>query len=121
MALLTGFVTILAVVACGAALAHLRRLDARGQRTLADLSFFVATPALMLLTISEVDLGGELGANLLASVSSLLAAAGIYVAVARLLWRLDLGRVLIGALSASYVNAGNLGLAVGAYVVGDTA
>src|SRR5688572_18519866 len=80
MALLTGFVTILAVVACGAALAHLGRLDARGQRTLADLSFFVATPALMLLTISEVDLGGELGANLLASVSSLLAAAGIYVA-----------------------------------------
>jgi malonate transporter and related proteins len=121
MALLTGFVTILAVVTCGAVLAHLGRLDVRGQRTLADLSFFVATPALMLLTISEVDLGGELGANLLASASSLLAAAGIYVAVARLLWRLDLGRVLIGALSASYVNAGNLGLAVGAYVVGDTA
>jgi malonate transporter len=121
MSLLTGFVAIAAVVGCGAALAHLGRLDERAQRTLSDLSFFVATPALMLLTISRVDLGAELGANLLASASSFLVAGGTYVAVARLLWRLDLGRVLVGALSSSYVNAGNLGLAVGTYVVGDTA
>lgn len=121
MSLLIGFVTIVSVVGCGAVLAHRGRIDERAQRTLADLSFFVANPALMLLTISTVDIGGELGANLLASASSLLVAAGAYVAVARLLWRLDLGRVLVGALSSSYVNAGNLGLAVGTYVVGDTA
>jgi hypothetical protein len=121
VSLLTGFVTIIAVIAGGALLAHVRLVDVRGQRTLADVSFYVATPALMLLTISEVPLGGGLGANLLASAGSLLVAATTYAVVARLVLGVDRGSVLIGALCSSYVNAGNLGIAVASYVVGDTA
>lgn len=121
MSLLTGFVTIIAVIAGGAVLAHVGMVDTRGQRTLADVSFFAATPALMLLTISEVPLGGGLGANLLASAGSLLAAASAYAVIARLVLDVDRGSVLVGALCSSYVNAGNLGIAVASYVVGDTA
>jgi len=121
VSLLTGFVTIIAVIAGGALLAHVRLVDMRGQRTLADVSFFAATPALMLLTISKVPLGGDLGANLLASAGSLLAAATTYAVFARLVLRVDRGSVLVGALCSSYVNAGNLGIAVASYVVGDTA
>lgn len=119
MDLLTGFATIIGVIAVGTALAHAGIVDVRAMRSLADVSYFAAAPALMLLTISRVELDGALTANLAASAASLLAAGGTYVAVARLVWRLDLGRVLIGALSSSYVNAGNLGFAVAAYVVGD--
>lgn len=119
MNLLTGFVTIGAVIACGALLAHIRLVDLTIQRALADVSFFVATPALMLLTISRLDLGGDLGGSLLAAAGSLAVAFGLYAGVAVLGFKLAPAPALIGSLSSSYVNAGNLGVAVAAYVVGD--
>lgn len=119
MNLLTGFVTIGVVIACGALLAHIRLVDLAIQRALADVSFFVATPALMLLTISRIDPGGELGDSLLAAAGSLTVAFGLYAVVALLALKAALGPVLIGSLASSYVNAGNLGVAVAAYVVGD--
>ncbi|WP_210439087.1 AEC family transporter [Nocardioides xinjiangensis] len=118
MGLLIGFTTILLVIAAGAALAHVGVLDSRSQRTLGEIAFFVASPALMVVTISEVHLEAA-AANLIASSVSLGACFWAYVAIARLRWRLDTGALLIGALSASYVNAGNLGIAIAAYVVGD--
>ncbi len=120
MALLTGFVTVVVVILCGVALAHAGVLDARAQRTLSEVSFFVAVPALMVLTISRVEVGSAMVANLVASATSLLVTATVYALVAGLVWRRDAGAVVIGALSSSYVNAGNLGVAVAAYVVGDT-
>ena len=119
MDLLIGFVTILVVIGCGAALAHAGVLDARSQRTLGEVAFFVASPALMIVVISDVEIGGAV-ANLAASASSLATCFLLYAAWARLRRRLDTGSVLIGALASSYVNAGNLGIAVAAFVVGDT-
>ena len=118
MGLLIGFTTILVVIAAGAALAHVGVLDRRSQRTLGEIAFFVASPALMVVTISQVHLEAA-AANLVASSVSLAACFVAYVAIARLRWRLDTGALLIGALSSSYVNAGNLGIAIAAYVVGD--
>ena len=118
MGLLIGFTTILVVIAAGAALAHVGVLDRRSQRTLGEIAFFVASPALMVVTISQVHLETA-AANLVASSVSLTACFVAYAAVARLRWRLDTGSLLIGALSSSYVNAGNLGIAIAAYVVGD--
>jgi malonate transporter and related proteins len=117
--LLIGFVTILVVIACGAALAHAGVLDVRSQRTLGEVAFFVASPALMIVVISDVDIGGA-AVNLAASAASLGTCFLAYAAWARLRHRLDTGAVLIGALASSYVNAGNLGIAVAAFVVGDT-
>ena len=118
MGLLNGFLTILVVIAAGAALAHGRVLDARSQRALAEIAFFVASPALMVVVISDVQVGGAT-ANLAASAASLAVCFLAYAVLARLRWRLDTGSVVIGALTASYVNAGNLGIAIAAYVVGD--
>jgi malonate transporter len=117
--LLIGFTTILIVIGCGAMLAHVGVLDARSQRTLGEIAFFVASPALMIVVISEVEIGGAV-ANLGASATSLAVCFVAYAAFVRWRWQLDAGSVLIGALSSSYVNAGNLGIAVAAYVVGDT-
>ena len=72
MGLLTGFLTILVVIAAGAALAHVGVLDQRSQRTLGEVAFFVASPALMVLTIADVRLDAA-AANLVASTVSLLA------------------------------------------------
>jgi malonate transporter and related proteins len=118
MGLLIGFSTILVVIAAGAALAHVGVLDRRSQRTLGEIAFFVASPALMVVTISKVHLETA-AANLVASTISLGACFAAYVVIARLRWRLGTGPLLLGALSSSYVNAGNLGIAIAAYVVGD--
>jgi predicted permease len=117
--LLIGFATILVVIACGAALAHVGVLDVRSQRTLGEVAFFVASPALMIVVISDVEVAGAV-LNLAASAASLGTCFLLYAAWARLRQGLDTGAVLIGALASSYVNAGNLGIAVAAFVVGDT-
>lgn len=118
MDLLIGFATILVVIAAGAGLAHAGVLDRRSQRTLGEIAFFVASPALMVVTISRVHLEAA-ASNLVASSVSLGACFAAYVVLARLRWRPATGPLLIGALSSSYVNAGNLGIAMAAYVVGD--
>lgn len=118
MDLLIGFATILVVIAAGAGLAHAGVLDRRSQRTLGEIAFFVASPALMVITISQVHLEAAAD-NLVASSVSLVACFAAYVLLARLRWGLSTGPLLIGALSSSYVNAGNLGIAMAAYVVGD--
>lgn len=118
MDLLIGFTTILVVIAAGAGLAHAGVLDRRSQRTLGEIAFFVASPALMVVTISQVHLEAAVD-NLVASSVSLAVCFVAYVVLARLRWGLSTGPLLIGALSSSYVNAGNLGIAMAAYVVGD--
>lgn len=118
MDLLIGFTTILVVIAAGAGLAHAGVLDRRSQRTLGEIAFFVASPALMVVTISQVHLESA-AANLVASSVSLAVSFAAYVSLARLRWGLSTGPLLIGGLSSSYVNAGNLGIAMAAYVVGD--
>ncbi len=118
MGLLIGFTTIIVVILCGVGLAHSGVLDARSQRTLGEIAFFVASPALMVTTISRVEIDGA-ATNLLASATALGATFTVYAVIARLRWRLDGGSVLIGSLASSYVNAGNLGLAIAAYVVRD--
>jgi len=116
--LLIGFSTILVVIAAGAALAHAGVLDRGSQRTLAEIAFFVASPALMVTTIGDVEMSGA-AANLVASAASLAASLAVYATLAAVVWREEVPDVVIGSLTASYVNAGNLGFAIAAYVVGD--
>jgi len=59
--------------------------------------------------------------NLAASALAAVAVVTTYVAAARLVLRRDLAHTVIGALSTGYVNAGNLGLPIAAYVLGDVA
>lgn len=118
---LEGFVTIGAVIALGAFLAQLRLLDAGARVVLSRLSFFVASPALMITVLGRADVGSVLSGNLAASAAAVFVSAVLYVVAARLLWHRDLADTVIGTLSSSYVNAGNLGLPIAAYVLGDAA
>lgn len=117
----TGFATIALVIGVGALLAHLRILDLGAQQVLSRIAFFVASPALMVITLSRADVRDVLSANLLATAAGVVVCAGLYVALARTVWRRSVGETTIGALSAAYVNAGNLGIPVASYVLGDAA
>ncbi|MGH8967174.1 MAG: AEC family transporter, partial [Actinomycetes bacterium] len=118
---LEGFATIGTIIALGYLLAHIQILDVASQVMLSRLAFFVASPALLVTVLGGTDVTDVLSGNLAASAVGVAVAALLYVAVARLVWRRDLGDTVIGTLSASYVNAGNLGLPIAAYVLGDAA
>lgn len=116
-----GFATIGAVIAVGFALAHLGVLATDTQLLLSRLAFFVASPALMVTVVSESDVGELVSAGLAASAAAVLCTALAYLALAHWWWPKPAPEMVIGTFSAVYVNAGNLGLPIAAYVLGDAA
>jgi predicted permease len=73
----------------------------------------------MITVLGGSDVSRLFSANLLASVSGVTISATIYICLARLLWRRSAGDTVIGAFASCYVNAGNLGLPIAAYVLRD--
>jgi malonate transporter and related proteins len=116
-----GFATIVAVIGVGALVAHLGVVDLGAQQVLSRIAFFVASPALLLTTVAEADTHGVLSRSLVATAVGVVVPAATYIGVAWSRWRRSVGERVIGALASSYVNAGNLGLPVAAYVLGDAA
>ena len=116
-----GFATIVAVIGVGVLIAHLGVVDLGAQKVLSHIAFFVASPALLLTTVSHTDIHDVLSRNLAATFVGVLVPAGVYVTVAWWVWHRSVGERVIGALASSYVNAGNLGLPIAAYVLGDAA
>ncbi len=116
-----GFATIGVVIGLGVLLAQLGVLDLAAQRMLSRLSFFVASPALMVTVLGRADVTSVLSRSLVATASAVLVCAVLYLLAARLVWRKPVADTVIGTLSAVYVNAGNLGLPIAAYVLGDAA
>jgi malonate transporter len=118
---LEGFATIGTIIALGFLLAHVGVLELGSQLLLSRLAFFVASPALLVTVLAGTDVANVFSKNLAASAASVLLTGVLYVVVARLLWRKSAGETVIGTLSSVYVNAGNLGLPIAAYVLGDAA
>ena len=116
-----GFATIGVVIGLGMLLAQLGVLDLAAQRMLSRLSFFVASPALMVTVLGRADVTSVLSRSLVATASAVLVCAVLYLLAARLVWRKPAADTVIGTLSSVYVNAGNLGLPIAAYVLGDAA
>lgn len=115
-----GFFTISVVIALGAALAHLGILDLHGQRILSQVAFFVGGPALMLTLMARTDVAAVFSGTLAATALGLLVPAVAYAVVAARR-RDGLGEGVIGTMCAGYVNAGNLGIPIATYVLGDPA
>ncbi|WP_020580198.1 AEC family transporter [Actinopolymorpha alba] len=116
---ITGFAVIWVIAAVGYLISRHGVLGSGAPGVLARLVFFVATPALLFATLATSTLRDLLTRALAAFVLSTLAVAAIHILLSRLVWRRTLGETTIGALAASYVNAGNLGLPIAAYVLGD--
>nr|WP_274380503.1 AEC family transporter [Nocardioides cavernaquae] len=119
MGVLQGFATLAAVIGVGFFLAHRRIVDADASKVLSTIAFNVASPALALTLIARTDVTQVLSRQLLAIVVGVLVPVAVYVAVARLVWQRGLGDTVIGAFAAAYVNGGNLGIPVAAYVLGN--
>ena len=118
---LEGFAVIGALIAIGYLLGRLDVLGEGARLVLNRFVFFVAAPALLFTVVARADPSVLFSSLLVVSAASAVAAAGLYVLVARLLWRRALGPLTVGALSSAYVNANNIGLPVAVYVLGNPA
>ncbi|WP_392508384.1 AEC family transporter [Naumannella halotolerans] len=118
---LSGFFVIAAVIATGWLLAHLKILDAKGQVVLSRVTFHVATPALTIVLIGGSDVRQLFSSNLIASVTGVVITAVLSIIASIFLFRRKAQDTVIGAFCSSYVNAGNLGIPIATYVIGDPA
>jgi hypothetical protein len=75
----------------------------------------------MVTVLGKTDVDRLLSANLIASLGSVAVAATFAVLLIRLLWRREAGDTVIAGFCSAYVNAGNLGLPIAAYALGDAA
>ena len=116
---MTGVLEGFATIAVGWLLAHLDILDTTAQNVLSRVAFYVASPALLVVVMARTPISAIFSANLVSSLGSVVVTVAAYVALSRWRWRAPLGESTIGALCASYVNAGNLGIPIALYVLGD--
>jgi len=121
LAVLQGLATIGIVVGVGYGLARTTLLPPGTPVVLSRLVFFVATPALLLGTLAGASISAVLSAGLAVTALTTTVAWALFLLIARLWWRRDVGSVVIGSLASSYVNAGNLGIPLAVYVFGDAA
>lgn len=117
---LSGFATIAVVVALGMALARGKVLDEPGLRTLQSVAFFLASPALLFTVLQDSEVADLFSGTFLALAGGVVATAACTLVVSRLQHR-DVGSTVIAAMCSSYCNAGNLGIPIAFYVLGDTA
>lgn len=117
---LEGFLVIGVVVTVGYLLARGNALGDQGARVLSRSAFFVATPALLFSTLAASDVREVLSFPLLitAVTSSLACLLFVPLALAR---RRPAGEIVVGSMASGYVNAGNLGIPIVTYVLGNPA
>lgn len=117
---LEGFGTIAIIIALGALLADRGIVDLAGQRSLSLTSFYLASPALLVTVLEDSDPSRVLSGPLVATAAGVVVSAGVMAAIARVR-RLDPGTSVVATLCSAYVNAGNLGIPIAAYALGDAA
>lgn len=118
---LSGFAVIAVVVAVGWLCARTGVLGENGQLVLNRMVFFVATPALLLDSLARRDLVDVISVVFVVSAGTAVVVALLYVALARGLLGRRGPELVMGAMSASYVNSANLGIPIALYVLGDLA
>lgn len=124
---LTGFAIIGIIILVGYLLARRGILTDKDGAVLSRLTFLVTNPVLLFSILAGADLAEVFSVNLAATVASVVVTMTVYVLVdialvrARKLEAPTRGERLISSLSGVYVNAGNLGLPVATYVLGNPA
>lgn len=116
---LTGFSVILVLVGAGYLAARLGVLKGEKRFVLNQASFYVATPALLFVIISEADVSIMASPVVLIHALGAVCAAALFVVLSRLFFPRNLATTTLTATAAGYVNANNIGLPIGIYVLGE--
>ncbi|WEK14280.1 MAG: AEC family transporter [Candidatus Microbacterium phytovorans] len=118
---LTGFVVIGVAIFVGWLLGRIDLLGPHARHVLGRLVFFVLSPFLLFVVLSQADVHTLFSAMLPVSAIAAVVIFVVYGLVARLWWRRSVGETLIGALSAGQVNSNNIGIPLSLYLLGSAA
>ena len=111
--LLVGFGTLVAVIGLGWVAGRVRVLGDGASEVLSRLSYFVATPALLLLALAEADPGVLVSPALVATAGSAVLRGLLYAVIARWRWRSRPAELATGSRVFRERGAGRRGGAVG--------
>lgn len=117
---LEAFAVISVVVAVGALVGRTGVLGDNARTVLNRVAFHIGVPALLLLNLSQATLPQIFSLSLLVSALAALIALTLGFLVFTAVRKRDRGDAVIAAWTSSYVNAGNLGIPLSAYVFGST-
>jgi malonate transporter len=118
-AVVTALGTMAAIIGAGWLLGRRGTLGPGALPVLARVCFSVATPALLFGTVAHADLAVLLSRSALVTALSTTTVALIAIVMLSRLWHRAAPDVVFGTLAASYVNAGNLGLPLAVYLLGN--
>ncbi len=121
MQVLTGFVVVGVAIIVGYVIGRIDLLGEHGRPVLARLIFFVLSPFLMFVVLSQADVSTLFSALLPVSAIAAVSVFVVHGVVARLVWRRPAGDTLIGLLSAGQVNSNNIGIPLSLYILGSAA
>lgn len=116
-----GFSTIAVVVVAGYLLARTRAVGRSAQRALSDVAFFVGQPALVLTAVATAELDLLVGWHVLAFGLACVGCGGAFALLSVKVWHANREEAVVAYLATSYVNAGNLGIPLAAFVLGNAA
>ena len=114
---LTGFAAVLTIIAVGYLAARIQIVPRDSDELLARVLFYIAMPALLFTTMLDAEPRQVFSPLLLGVLLSVAATAALFILFAPR--RLGMRDRIVGALSSCYVNAGNLGIPIAAYVLHD--
>lgn len=86
-----------------------------------EVAFYVGQPALVLVAVAQADLKLLFGWHVVAFGVACVACGLAFAAVSARRWAATRGESVVAYLSTSYVNAGNLGIPICAFMLGDPA
>jgi malonate transporter len=118
---LTGFSIIAVVIAVGYAAGRFGIAGENARQVFSRTAFFVTNPALLFTVIAQADVREIFSSFVLIALIAAATVAAVYIAASRLFFRRPAAETAIGAMSAFYVNANNIGIPVAIYVLGDAA
>jgi len=115
-----GFVVIGIVIVVGYLLGRSGLLGPGSVEVLSRLAFFVASPALLFVTLAQADVRAVFSEALVVTAVSSSVACLLYLPVGLLRHRPP-GETAVGSMASGYVNAGNLGIPIATYALGNAA
>lgn len=116
---LSGFAIIGCIIALGYVVERTGLIGESALQPLSRLIYFVASPALLFTVMVDADLGVLLSPGVLVTVITIAAGIVVYLALSLTVLRKSVPNTVVGVLAAVQANAGNIGLPVAAFVLGD--
>lgn len=116
---LAGFFIVWSLIAVGWVAGRTGILGPHGRYVLNRATFFIASPALVLVGLLSSDVGEIFSVPMAVAGISGLATGGLLILVVRLFTKRRGAELVVSAISGSVVNGANMGFPIAAYVLGD--